>query len=43
MLELAPAVARICDQVCGILLSKDVKRFLKSTLLDEAMASQVSA
>ena len=42
MLEFPSTVARVIDQVCGVLFAKNSKGFVESALLDEAVPSQVS-
>lgn len=42
VLQLPPPIANRGDQVGWILLAKNAKRFFESTLLDEAVSSQIS-
>ena len=42
MLEFPSTVARVIDQVCGVLFAKNSKGFVESALLDEAVSGQVS-
>ena len=42
VLEFPSAVARVIDQVGGILFAEHIERFVESILLDKAVSSQVT-